>query len=112
MRTLSRTHGVSVAWLHERFTTDPSVRLTYQETKGQSADILTKCLDPVTWARERRMLGICGPKDLPDPLRDPPSEAVSALAVSRFAWIPLANSMRERERASFILARPLARSRL
>ena len=23
MRTLSRTHGVSVDWLHERFTTDP-----------------------------------------------------------------------------------------
>ena len=46
MRTLKRTHGVAMSWLHESFTSDASLLLTYQETKGQSANILNKALDP------------------------------------------------------------------
>jgi hypothetical protein len=41
MRHLGRTHGVSVAWLHERFQSD-GAHLQYVDTAQQAADIYTK----------------------------------------------------------------------
>ena len=41
MKQLSRTHNVDINWLHEVFTEYPHIVLTWQETKGQTANILT-----------------------------------------------------------------------
>ena len=40
-RTLGRTHGVCVAWLHENFT-NGHFDLIYEKTEAQAADIFTK----------------------------------------------------------------------
>ena len=70
MRCLKRCHNVCIAWLHERFTSDLGLKLTHQPTRGQSANILTKALDRVSWERERAMIGVCPPGGLPNPLSD------------------------------------------
>ena len=42
LRHLNRTHGVSLAWLHDVFSRIKELALTYCETAKQSADIFTK----------------------------------------------------------------------
>ena len=49
MRYLARTHGVSVAFLHERFT-DGQLRLKYEQSEKMAADIFTKAFtDSARW---------------------------------------------------------------
>ena len=65
MRHVQRTHGVSIAWLHQIFTEYDNIYLTWQNTAGQTANILTKALDATAWARERQMIGVCKHGELP-----------------------------------------------
>ena len=49
MKHMTRTHGISVSWLHEVIGMD-NVELFYQETSGQRADIFTKVFKlAATW---------------------------------------------------------------
>ena len=43
MRYLSRTMGISIAWLYERFQ-DTNLELIYEESAKMAADIFTKAL--------------------------------------------------------------------
>ena len=42
MRHLGRTHGVSVAWMHEQLSIHPFTDLIYTESHEMAADIYTK----------------------------------------------------------------------
>ncbi len=49
MRHIGRTHRVSVAWMHKRFTTR-GINLVYESTHRQCADIYTKGFtEPLKW---------------------------------------------------------------
>ena len=51
MRYLGRTHGVSVAWLHETFKGE-DLDLAYEQSSRMSADIFTKAFtDPENGSR-------------------------------------------------------------
>ena len=39
MRHVSRTHGVDLDWLFERFQNDPGIKIRYLRTKFQIADV-------------------------------------------------------------------------
>ena len=50
MRYLSRTHGLCIAWLYERFQSS-LLSLVYEESSKMAADIFTKAFtDKVKWA--------------------------------------------------------------
>jgi hypothetical protein len=64
MRHLGRTHGVSVAWLHERMQ-DGDVGMSYCDTSDQSADVYTKTFgDPQKWAKAHELVGVIDPRRL------------------------------------------------
>ena len=113
LRHLGRTHNVCVHWLHERFTKDPCINLSYQPTAGQSADILTKTLDQATWERERPMIGVvpqgrfpltadCGNTSLPEDPRGPLSTYAKGMKVRMSEKACLGLSVN----ACFLYARP------
>ena len=58
MRYLGRTHGVSVAWLYERFGHD-DVDLVYEDTARMCADIFTKAFkDEPAWTHACWLINI------------------------------------------------------
>ncbi len=58
MRHLGRTHGISVAWLHETLTREV-VRLVYEESHLMAADIYTKAFsDPLRWEHALLLIGV------------------------------------------------------
>ena len=58
MRHLPRCHGISVSWLHEIMLWD-NVKLVYQETGGQCADIFTKVFKTAqSWYHAVNMIGM------------------------------------------------------
>ena len=60
-RTLGRTHGVCVAWLHENFT-NGHFDLIYEKTDAQAADIFTKGFtDQVKWEHACRNINHVDP---------------------------------------------------
>ena len=64
MRYIGRTHGVSVAWLHERFK-DPSVRLIYEKSDRMCADIYTKAFTQAEkWDEVCELINVIDPKRL------------------------------------------------
>ena len=59
MRYIGRTHGVSIAWLHERFK-DKHHLMTYGESSKQAGDIFTKpCIDAAKWESVCDLIGVC-----------------------------------------------------
>ena len=66
MRYIGRTHGVSVAWLHETFKGD-DLALAYEITTRMCADIYTKAFtDADKWRLACWLINICDPKELPE----------------------------------------------
>lgn len=64
MRYLSRTHGISVAWLHECFRRKELV-LTHEDTKLMAADIYTKAFfDKDQWIAACWLINVVDPDDL------------------------------------------------
>ena len=64
MRYLSRTHGVSVAWLHEQFT-GGSLRLHYERSDRMRADLLTKAFtDLARWEAACWLINVIHPDRL------------------------------------------------
>ncbi len=57
LRHVTRTHKVNVAGLSELLE-DPSIALSYIDTKEQAADIFTKALSPQLWGSALNMLGL------------------------------------------------------
>ena len=57
LRHVSRTHKVNVGGLSELLE-DPSIELSYIDTKEQAADIFTKALSPQLWGPALQMLGL------------------------------------------------------
>ena len=57
LRHVSRTHKVNVGGLSELLE-DPSIELSYIDTKEQAADIFTKALSPQLWGPALEMLGL------------------------------------------------------
>ena len=63
LRYLSRTMGVSVAWLHERFK-EKYLCLSYEESEKMAADIFTKVFtDPEKWKHACRLVNIVDPDE-------------------------------------------------
>ena len=61
MRHIGRTHGVSVAWLSERFAED-NFQLDYCDTADQVADVYTKAFsDPIKWQHAHELAGVMDP---------------------------------------------------
>ena len=64
MRYIGRTHGVSVAWLHETFKSD-DLDLAYEVSSRMCADIYTKAFtDADKWRLACWLINICDPKEL------------------------------------------------
>ena len=64
MRYLSRTHGVSVAWLHEQFT-GGTLRLHYERSDRMRADLLTKAFtDLARWEAACWLINVLHPDRL------------------------------------------------
>ena len=64
MRYIGRTHGVSVAWLHETFKGE-DLNLAYELTSRMCADIYTKAFtDADKWRLACWLINICDPKEL------------------------------------------------
>ena len=64
MRYLGRTHGISVAWLHEVFQGD-DLNLAYEISARMCADIYTKAFtDADKWKSACWLIGVCDPKEL------------------------------------------------
>jgi len=75
MRYIGRTHGVSVAWLHETFKGD-DLELAYEELARMAADIFTKAFDDNDkWRAACWLINVCDPKEL------------SALASKSQEWV-------------------------
>ena len=61
MRYIGRTHGVSIAWLHERFKEQHHL-MTYCESSKQAGDIYTKpFIDAAKWESVYNLIGVCHP---------------------------------------------------
>ena len=59
MRYIGRTHGVSVAWLHERFKGE-DINLAYEVSSRMCADIYTKAFTGKgKWTLARWLISIC-----------------------------------------------------
>ena len=70
MRHIGRTHGVSIAWLWERFQHD-EYDLSYCDTADQAADIYTKAFtDKFKWAHACELAGVLEPSQLPRVIRE------------------------------------------
>ena len=70
MRHIGRTHGVSVAWMFERFQQD-DYSLGYCDTADQAADIYTKAFsDPLKWKHACELAGVVDPKTLPRVIKE------------------------------------------
>jgi len=70
MRHIGRTHGVSVAWLWERFQED-DYDLTYCESADQCADVYTKASsDKFKWQHACELAGVMDPKELTRVIRE------------------------------------------
>jgi len=64
MRYIGRTHGVSVAWLHETFKGE-DLALAYEITTRMCADIYTKAFtDADKWRLACWLINICDPQEL------------------------------------------------
>ena len=64
MRYIGRTHGVSIAWLHERFK-EPHLLMTYCESSKQAGDIYTKpVVDAAKWESVCDLIGVFHPSRL------------------------------------------------
>ena len=64
MRYIGRTHGVSVAWLHETFKSK-DLDLAYEISSRMCADIYTKAFtDPDKWKLARWLISVCDLKEL------------------------------------------------
>jgi hypothetical protein len=64
MRYLGRTHGVSIAWLHETFKGD-DFDLAYEHSTRMCADIYTKAfVDAKKFKQACYLIGICDPHEL------------------------------------------------
>ena len=64
MRYLGRTHGVSVAWLHETFK-GKDLDVAYDVSARMCADIYTKAFtDPERWKLASSLICACDPKEL------------------------------------------------
>ena len=58
MRHLSRTHRVSVAWLHEQHVRE-NFQFGYVSTDGMAADIFAKSTHaPATWTEARKQINV------------------------------------------------------
>ena len=69
MRFIGRTHGVSVAWLHERCLA-PGLQLVYELSARMAADIYTKgFVDPQLWENVRSLINVFDPAILRDKKR-------------------------------------------
>ena len=67
MTDLERTHGVSVAWLHEIFQAD-HIALVYEITGKMAADIYTKGYDDARkWKSVTSLINIVTPEFLRSP---------------------------------------------
>ena len=70
MRHLERTHGISVAWLHEMFKRE-EYALVYQLSSKMAADVYTKAFhDPIRWKHVCMLVNIFDQGDLDDPAVD------------------------------------------
>ena len=64
MRSLGRTHRISVAWLHERFA-QGDFELAYEKSDKQAADVMTKAFtDANKWAVVCKLVNHVRPKEL------------------------------------------------
>ena len=76
MRYLGRTHGVSIAWLHETFK-GVDLKLAYETSPRMCADIYTKAfVDADKFKAACYLIGVCDPRELEElakRFRDAPS---------------------------------------
>ena len=64
MNHLSRTHGISVRWLHERFA-DNAFELVFEPSCTQCADLFTKTFsNPFSWSAACQLIGLARPDDV------------------------------------------------
>ena len=64
MRYIGRTHGVSVAWLHETFKSK-DLDLAYEVSSRMCDDIYTKAFpDADKWKLACWLINVCDPKEL------------------------------------------------
>ena len=62
VRHLGRTHKVQIAWLYERFTSDPQLTICKEVSAWQRANMFTKPFrDAPKWQWVRRLIGV-GPR--------------------------------------------------
>ena len=58
MRHIGRTHGISVSWMHERFS-GSEAKMHYCPTDKQCADIFTKAFDNLDkWTHARMLISV------------------------------------------------------
>ena len=92
MRYLSRTHGVSVAWLHEQFS-GGKLRLHYERSDRMRADLLTKAFtDLARWEAACWLINIIHPDRLQEviELGDRPPPQLGG-GIKKGAWYPNAD---------------------
>ena len=66
MRALSRTHGISVAWVHERYLAH-DFDLQYTPSAEMAADIFTKSFsNPDLWAAACWLVNVCDAERVPE----------------------------------------------
>jgi hypothetical protein len=64
MRYLLRTHRVSIAWLHERFSQD-FIKMFYEESSTMCGDIYTKGFtDVARWIHACNLINVIDPAQL------------------------------------------------
>ena len=64
MRTLGRTHGITVAWLHEAYKRG-QFELRWENSSTMAADIFTKPFSvPLTWEGACALINICAEADI------------------------------------------------
>ena len=69
MRHIGRTHGVSVAWLSERFQ-EEEYELSYCDTSDRAANIYTKAFaDPGKWQHACELVGVIDPARITEVVR-------------------------------------------
>ena len=89
MRYLHRTHGVSVAWLHEIFKSKKYLDLVYETTDRMCADIYTKAFtDKAKWTAVCQLINVVDPSSFPHLVKSkepaPQEASASAAAVPWF----------------------------
>ena len=67
MRHLGRTHGISIAWLHEILTLHGNIKLVYEQSHLMTADIYTKAFsDPARWEHALLLANVLSDKQIKD----------------------------------------------